>query len=101
MAYLRFRNDLFQVTGEVGNYHDGYGTGIPELVFHLTGRIEWICVHYDQSRTQCAEEGNWKLKQVGHLNGYALARLESEVFLKISGKIPGQFIDLFVRELSA
>jgi hypothetical protein len=61
MAYLRFANNLFQIIGEVGDDHNGYGPGITELVFHLTRCIQRVCVHYDQARAERAEEGNGKL----------------------------------------
>src|SRR5690349_20891696 len=60
-------DDLLKVVRKVCDDDDRRRAGILELMFHLPGRIQWVCVYHDQSRLESANKSNRELQEVRHL----------------------------------
>ena len=94
VAHLRF-DQVLDVS--VGQYfldllpehvqvHQRPGTGVLELVAHLTRRVQRVGVDHDQPGAQGAEHGNRILQHIGHLHRDAISRHQIGVGLQVTGK---------------
>lgn len=74
--------------GHVGQAHQGLGTRVVELVFHLPRGVQRVGVDHDQPGTHGTEDRDRVLQDIGQLHGNAVTRLEVGMLLQPGGKRP-------------
>ena len=96
MFNLSFLDHFLQGMGKVGDDHNRRRSAVIQLMLKLARRIQRIDVHHNHPRAQNTEERDGVLQQVRHHQRDAIALLQPQSLLKISGERPAALLQLTV-----
>ena len=86
-------NALLQGGGKGFNDHDGFGTGVFELVLQFSCGVQGVDIHHHQPGQQDARHCHRVLRHVEHHDGHPVT-LDQTQTLQVGGKCLAQTVGL-------